>query len=257
MSNDSPLKALLVTVGVALVCSILVSATTVALKPLQSVYKNLERNRLIVAAAGLVTDSSVISDRDVAELFSELEAHVVDLDSGQVAEDINPLTFDQRKAAATPELSVAIPDKENVAALGRRSKYAVVYFVKKGDNIERVVLPIHGQGMWSTIYGYLAINADLNTIAEIKFYEQGETPGVGDRILDPVWQAGWRNKTIFDDSGAVRLRVAAGPVDPNDPDARYQVDGLSGATITADAVANMVRYWLGDHGFGPFLSNLQ
>ena len=166
-------------------------------------------------------------------------------------EGIDPLTFDQRKAAVDPDLSVAIPDSRDIAQLTRRARFAPVYILTDGDDIERVVLPIHGQGMWSRIYGYICLATDLNTVVAIRFYEHGETPGVGDRIQDPKWYAQWSGKRLYDDAGAFALQVTGG-----DTASPYQVDSISGATITAQGVGKFVNYWLGEDGFGAFLCGL-
>ena len=165
---------------------------------------------------------------------------------------MNPLTFDQRQALSDPERSVAIPSDLDVASLGRRSRYAKVYIVGDAERPERIILPIHGQGMWSTIYGFLALDADLNSVAAVMFYEQGETAGIGDKILESGWQAGWRGQALFDAGGALAFRVADGAAV-----APHEVDAIAGATITTNAVTAMVQYWFGPHGFGPFLDNLR
>ena len=71
---------------------------------------------------------------------------------------------------------------------------------------------------------------------------------------NPLWKEKWRQgKRIYDEQWNVRLQVIKGSVDSTDDQAEYQVDGLSGATITSNGVTNMLEYWFGDHGFGPFL----
>jgi Na+-transporting NADH:ubiquinone oxidoreductase subunit C len=131
-----------------------------------------------------------------------------------------------------------------------------VYLVWDDDELLRVILPIHGQGMWSTIYGFVALEADLNTIAAISFYEQTETAGLGDQVLRPDWQAQWQGRQLFDSRGNLSFRVASGVVEEGSPAARHQVDGLSGATVTGDAVTRIIAYWFGPNGYGEFLGSL-
>jgi len=119
----------------------------------------------------------------------------------------------------------------------------------------RIILPVYGQGMWSTIYGFLALENDLNSIADITFYEHGETPGIGDQILRPDWQARWRGRKLFDEQNQLRFRIVRGGINAESPNATYEVDGLAGATVTVNGVMNLVRYWFGPHGFAPFLNN--
>ena len=116
---------------------------------------------------------------------------------------------------------------------------------------------MRGNGMWSTLYGYIALESDLNTIADAVFYEQNETPGLGDQITRPDWLAQWKGRQIYDAQGELRFAVSAGRVEPGSSTAQYEVDALTGATVTADAVTALVHYWLGPHGYQPFLSQLR
>ena len=253
MDNESPLKAIIVVTATALVCSVLVTVAAVTLQPIQRVHQNLERNRHIVRISGLMDPAEELSDWEIIATFQDLDARLVDLDQGVFDETFNPDTFDIRKAAGDPEFSVTIPADQDVAGLKRRSRLMTVYLVRDGDALQRIILPVYGQGMWSTIYGFLALESDLNTIADMTFYEQEETAGIGDQILRPDWLARWRGKRLYDEQGVVRFRIADGSVDPGSPDAAYQVDALTGATATTDGVTNLMRYWLGPHGFANFL----
>lgn len=251
MNNDSPAKAVLVVLGTALVCSLLVTTAAVTLQPIQRAYQDLERNRFIVGISGLVEPGAELADAEVVDVFQDLEVRLVDIEAGRFDQRMNPLTFDQRRAVSDPELGVEIPSDLDAAGLGRRSRLAAVYIVGNPDRPERIILPMHGRGMWSTIYGFLALDADLNSIADVTFYEQGETAGIGDQILNPGWQAGWRGRTLFDANGVLAFRVADGAAaTPHD------VDAIAGATQTTSGVTAMVQYWFGLHGFGPFLENL-
>ena len=257
MNNERPAKAILVVLGTAFVCSLLVTIATVSLKPIQQAYQDLERKRFIVSISGLDGAKGDLEDSEVVELFQELDPMLVDIGAGRIDATMNPLSFDQRQSAGDPEMSEAIPADQDRASLGRRSKYAVVFVVGDRSKPTRIILPMHGQGMWSTIYGYLALEGDMNTIADVTFYEQGETAGIGDQILQPSWQARWRGRKLFDDSGALAFRVGGGVVDDATPAAKHQVDAIAGATVTTGAVASLVQYWFGPHGFGPFLANMR
>ena len=195
--------------------------------------------------------------QDVEALFADrVETRILDLASGELT-DMDPASFDQRKAARDPATSVAIPPTEDIARIRSRAKYAPVYLVRERGKIERIVLPVRGSGLWSTMYGLLALASDGRTIKGMTFYEQGETAGLGAEIESPKWLAEWQDKLAFDDQGHVRFEVVKGAVDSASPDARYQVDGLAGATLTSNGVTNLVRYWLGENGFGPFLDKFR
>ncbi len=114
-------------------------------------------------------------------------------------------------------------------------------FEIKGSNgeAEAYILPIYGNGLWDRIYGYLALEKDCNTIKGVVFDHIGETPGLGARITEKGFQQRFIGKTIFDDNGRlVGVTVLKGEsTNPTDP---HQVDGLSGATITAKGVEAMI-----------------
>jgi Na+-transporting NADH:ubiquinone oxidoreductase subunit C len=256
VTNDSPQKALLVVFAVAFVCSVLVSVAAITLQPIQMLNQLVERSRNVVALTGLVPSGTVLSNDEILEAIKQLDIRVVNIDTGEFDPSVDAADFDARAAASDSELGIAIPPAEDVANLGRRSRYAVVYLVWDDDELLRVILPIHGQGMWSTIYGFVALEADLNTIAAISFYEQTETAGLGDQVLRPDWQAQWQGRQLFDSRGNLSFRVASGVVEEGSPAARHQVDGLSGATVTGDAVTRIIAYWFGPNGYGEFLGSL-
>jgi Na+-transporting NADH:ubiquinone oxidoreductase subunit C len=256
LDKDSPLRALLVVLVTAVVCSSIVSASVVLLRPVQLNNKLLEQSQNIMRLSGQLPEQKP-DDETVLELFKSLDARVVDVDETSLETEFDPYTFDERKAAGDPELSVAIPSGEDVASLGRRSRFKTVYLVWEDGTLERVILPIRGAGMWSMIYGYLALESDFNTIAGATFYEQNETPGLGDQITQDYWLNQWTGKQLFDPAGEMLFHVAEGPVTPDSAAADFQVDALTGATVTANAVTALVQYWLGPNGYGPLLESMR
>jgi Na+-transporting NADH:ubiquinone oxidoreductase subunit C len=257
MNNDSPIKAVLVVVLVALVCSSLVSSAVVILRPIQLNNQLLDRSRNIMQLTGLLAAGSELPDDEMLSLFKSLDARVVDIDSAAFDPDVDPYTFDKRKAANNPEFNVAIPPEFDKTGLGRRSRLAPAFLVWQADEFERIILPIRGNGMWSALHGYIALEPDMNTIADAVFYEQNETPGLGDQIARPDWLAQWQGKQIYDEQGRVRFAVSGGRVDDASPSAAFEVDALTGATVTADAVTGLVHYWFGPHGYQLFLEHLR
>ena len=105
--------------------------------------------------------------------------------------------FDAEAAANDPELGVKIPKDEDIAGLNRRAAYAPVYVVKDGGDIQQYILPVRGKGLWSTLYGYLSVAPDGNTVAGLRFYEHAETPGLGDKIELPSFKKNFAGMYIF------------------------------------------------------------
>ena len=253
MPRETVGKTFLVATLLCLVCSFLVSSAAVYLRPTQAVNKALDKKRNIVMAAGLEAEG-----KSIDELFAQIEPKVVDLATGEYVEMDDPAAYDQRRAAKDPAQSVAVAADIDRASIKRRAKYASVYLVRKGDQVKKLILPVHGLGLWSTLYGFIALDArDLNTIKGLVYYEHAETPGLGGEVDNPAWKALWNGKKVFDEKGEVRIEVIKGKVDPSRPGSQYQVDGISGATITARGVKEMLRYWLDEEGFGPFLARLK
>jgi Na+-transporting NADH:ubiquinone oxidoreductase subunit C len=250
--RESVIRTLLVAFLVSLACSSLVASAAVLLKPRQIANEVLDARRNIVDVAGLFDPES-----DVNELFAAVEPRVIDLDSGSYRDDIDPAMFDPERARRDPEMSIVIPPDLDVARIGRRAKQALVYLVREDGEVARIILPVSGYGLWSTMYGFLALEPDGNTVADIVFYSHEETAGIGDFVGKPRWRELWRGKRAYDDEGALQLRVVKGRVSSDDPLADYHVDGVSGATLTGNGVTNLIRYWLGDHGYGPYLNKIQ
>lgn len=252
-NNDTIKKTVIVTLLLCFVCSVVVSTAAVVLKPMQVANKELDFKRNILSAAGMLEPGA-----NVEQIFSErIVTRVVELDTGKFTDAVDSTTYDQRRAARDASLSTNLSKQEDIAGISRRENYAMVYLVEENGSLNKIVLPIKGYGLWSTLYGFVALEADANTILGLGFYEHGETPGLGGEIDNPNWKAQWEGKKVYDSEGEVAITVLKGRVDPSSPRAQYQVDGLSGATLTGRGVHNLVQFWLGESGFKRFLDNLQ
>ncbi len=254
MSNETVGKTLVVAFSVCLVCAIVVSTAAVALKPLQNANIEGDKQTNILAAAGLL-DESV----PVAEQFASVQVKAIDLNTGRYTDAIDPASFDYFKAAKDPELSSSFEDLGvvDIAKIGRREDYAVVYLLEDNQGqLDKVILPVRGYGLWSTLQGFLALEEDLSTVAGIGFFAHGETPGLGGEVDNPVWKAQWVNKEAFD-NGELVLQVVKGSVAAGAPGAEHTIDGLSGATLTTAGVDNLIKFWLGENGYRKFLDNLK
>lgn len=251
LPNDNPKKTIFVAALLCLVCSVLVSTSAVVLKSQQQVNKANDIKKNILAVTGLLTE-----DADVDSLFEQFETKIVNLETGEY-QNIDAATYDQRKASSDPAQSVKLTAEQDIASIGSRAKLATVYILKEADAVKQVVLPIHGYGLWSTLYGFISLDADFNTIGGLQFYEHAETPGLGGEVDNPKWRKKWQGKKAFNEQGELKIKVIRGFVDYKVAGAEHKVDGLSGATLTSVGVSNLVNYWLGDHAFGPYLQNMR
>jgi Na+-transporting NADH:ubiquinone oxidoreductase subunit C len=247
--NDDTVKTLGVAFLLALGASLLVSTVSVNLKPLQDA--NLAAEKKARMAQMLDTLPGL---RDLMEEagVDALETRIVSLTDGSFAPDIDTATFDQKTAAEDPETSIALSAEADIAGIKRRSNFAPVFLMQRDGKVMLIVLPVHGLGYQSTIRATLALEADLNTIAALTILEQGDTPGFGARIEEPDWLALWPGKQIADEDGTLRISVVRG-----EATSEFEVDGISGATRTSNGISNMLQFWLGPDGFGPFLARLK
>jgi len=257
-NRNSVSFTLLVALVLCVVCSVVVSSAAVLLRPMQEANKKLDRQRNVLLAAGVDVDS--MSTDEVETMFNDetkVRRVLIDLSTGDEVDaeavGIDLATYDPKKAAKSPTLSQRVNSNGPTPGVSRREKYAYVYQVMDGSKVDQLVLPIYGKGLWSTLYGYLALKGDIRTVGGITFYEHKETPGLGGEVDNRAWKELWPGKQVFDDQGEVDFQVIKGQVDPNSPKADHQVDGLSGATITSRGVSNLVQYWVGPDGFGKFL----
>ena len=252
MPKDSAVNILVVAVTLCLVCSVIVSTAAVKLKPAQQYNKILDQKINILKVAGLWRENA-----DIDELFAAIETRIVDIDKGEFASHIDVESYDQRKAAKNPDLSIVLDDSVDQASINRRANFAKVYLVKQNNRIDRYVFPVHGYGLWSTLYGYVTLEKDMNTVYALKFYDHRETPGLGGEVDNLKWQAGWQGKKLFNHQNQLVLSVIKGSVVPASENEMYQVDGLSGATLTANGVTNMLHFWMGEYGFRKFMDNIR
>ncbi len=245
---------LLFATAICIVCGILVSSFAVSLEDLQDENVALDKRKRVLEAVGLLSPGETIDEAQVAERFAPIEPVLIDLASGE-AVDGDAATFDQRRRARDPATSSEAPD--NLARVKRIPDRALAYEVRGDDGeLEMVVLPIEGLGLWGTLYGFLALDADTTTVRGITYYQHKETPGLGGEVDNPRWKDRWPGRKAFDDDGEVRLAVIKGFANSAEDDP-YRVDGLAGATITSNGVTNMLEFWLSENGFEPYLERIR
>ncbi len=252
LHNDSLEKTISVALSLCFVCAILVSIAAVGLKPLQISNKAMDMKKNILDVAGLLND-----DTNIHQAFeNKIEAKLVDMETGDYVEG-DAVSYDQRKAAKDPKQNIVIPKDQDIASIKTKAKIAKVYLVKDGGAVKSIILPIHGYGLWSTMYGFLALDADGQTVQSINFYDQAETPGLGGEVVNPNWRALWAGKKVYDEAGEVALKLIKGVVDTDKSGSEYQVDGLAGATLTSTGVSNLIKYWMSAEGFAAYLEKVR
>lgn len=245
MSRDSTTKVLTVAFLVCVACSVLVSVAAIGLRGRQEQNQQVEKRRNILQIARLYDPAQSVDAQ-----FEKVKSRFVDLASSQFVD------ADGREVSEADNRYV-IPPKEDLAGIKVRPRIMELYLVEEEGVLQQVILPVYGKGLWSTMYGFIALGPDLSTVRGFGFYQHGETPGLGGEIENRNWLAKWPGKVVYDEKGRVKLRVIKGEVDPAATDARFKVDGLSGATLTARGVSNLIAYWLGVNGYQPFLDELR
>ena len=242
---------------VCVVCALFVSVAAVSLQPRQAANARLYMEKNIFVAAGLVQAGQDVSVQQLDEFFAtRIKARLVDFETGELVPEgqMDARRYDQRKARNDPGASRVAPP--NVAGIGRMPKYGVVYFVTKEDKVDQIIIAVEGLGMWGTIYGFLSLGQDANTVRGLTYYEHKETPGLGGEISNPAWLKLWQGRKGYDDKWQPRIAVIKGPAGTPDADPLH-VDGLSGATITGNAVTRLMQFWLSDKGYGRFLEKFR
>lgn len=240
---------------VCVVCGVGIASAAVALADRQAENKKLDQQKQVLTVAGLIQEGERLKPEEIKKRFADnIQPEVIDLQTGVTAQGVDPATFDQNKAKKDPATSRPAPP--NDAKVLRLPNQALVYKVIKDGKVDSVILPIEGYGLWSTLYGFIAVDNDGNTINGITFYEHGETPGLGGEVDNPKWKALWPGRKVYDDAGVPQIRVIKGQAGPaaSDP---HRIDGLAGATITSNGVSNLVKFWFGPDGFGPYIKSFK
>lgn len=250
--KESTGRTLFVAFAICLVCSVLVAGAAITLRPTQVENRLLDTQRSILSIAGLETPG--MSADEVRGLFgSKIFARVVDLQTGKFTDQFDAQSFDPIQASRDPQLSDALSGADDLASIKRRERFSTVYLVEEQGELKSLIIPVRGYGLWSTMYGFIALESDLDTIVGFGFYQHGETPGLGGEIDNPKWKAQFPGKRVFDEQGRVAVSVLKGA----DPQTNHEVDALAGATLTSNGVDHLLKFWLGESGFGPFIANLR
>ena len=259
LDKDSLGNTFFIAIFLCLVCSVVVSGMAVALKPIQKLNKELDQKKNILRAAGLMAANATESDdgKSIEELFAQFTVRAVNLQSGEYVDVDDIASYDPIKTAGDASQSISLTSDEDIATLRRRENVSLVYIKTNGAGVEKLVIPVRGYGLWGTLYGYLALDGDLNTISGLGFYSHKETPGLGGEVDNPKWKQRWQGVRLYDDQGEPNVRLVKQRSPVNSSAASYEVDALSGATFTTRGVQNLVNFWSGELGFGPYIQKLK
>ena len=203
---------LLFTSLLTIILASLLSIAAGSLDQIQKLNVEIDSKKNILSSLGFKeSDDEKWTTNEILELFdSNIESYVLDKDGNQT--DINIKSID-------PE-----DDYDNMP----------IYINKTENGINGYAIPISGKGLWSTLYGYFAIEPDGMTAKGITFYAHKETPGLGGEVDKPWFQNNFVGKRFIDDKGnVVGIKVVKGKADVNSD---YEVDGISGATITVSLI---------------------
>jgi len=258
-SNDTIKNIIGVALGVCLVCSILVSITAVSLKSRQEDNKTMEKRKNVLIAGGLIEEKE---KADIEAIFTKnIRPALIDLVTGErlpkekMTGLLAPETYDIKKSAKDPKTSIEVPAGKYASDVKRVPKHILLYMVKEKGTVSKVIFPVIGKGLWSTMYGFLALDKDMKTVKGFTFYEHGETPGLGGEVDNKKWKAAWKGKLIFDETLDLKLEVIKG-IAP--PESTTEIDGLAGSTLTTRGIDDMLKLWFGPKGYyRPFLEKLK
>lgn len=217
---------------VTIVCSVLLAGAATLLKPRQVENEELDMKKNILVSAGIESQQGGYTREEITSLYEKnIKGFVVDL-KGNVVEGKSPADLDPKKD----------------------TEYLPVYKAGEGEVIDAYIFPVSGKGLWSTIYGYMALAPDCNTVKGISFYKHGETPGLGGEISKEWFTDNFKNKHIYNDAGKlVSIKVAKGKYVGNDPE--HYVDGISGSTLTGRGVSNFLDTEL--NKYEPFFASIR
>jgi len=218
------------------ILGLLLSGSAQILGPKQKEAIALDKKKQILGAVISAEEIGAMTPAQVNEFYnSHISSTVVDINGKEVTE--GGVTAEQVEIA-----------KDYKKPADQRA-YPVFIYHADGNpsDVKSYILPLYGAGLWDAIWGYVALETDMNTVGGITLAHAGETPGLGARITEGDVQARYVGKKIFDESGelvAVQMMKGEGKDYSSD---LHKVDGMSGATITANGVNNMLKAYLGNY----------
>jgi Na+-transporting NADH:ubiquinone oxidoreductase subunit C len=224
---------------VCLVCGVFVAGAAVGLKERQVENEILDRQRNVLEVAGIQTATP---EELKAAYAARIQIAEVPLVPGGCEGD--------KKGGRSP---APAENKAKVQLIPNCGEVFLVKDAKDAQRVETIIVPVEGKGLWSTLFGFLALDPNGVDIKGLTFYKHGETPGLGGEVDNPRWKAKWVGKKAFKPGDAApALFVQKGSARDE-----YSVDGLSGATLTCNGVTHLLRFWLEPERFGSYLKSFK
>ena len=229
MQHSKPYSIVFV-LAITIIFGFLLALAASALRERQEFNASVNVKRNILVAVGLLDRDAEVELTEIDALYTDsMQSFAVDRD-GIVVEGIAGESLDLEVVLQNPDAS--------------EHRYPVFVVASGGEPPSVYAIPVFGQGLWSTLYGYLALEADLETVRGMTFYAHKETPGLGAEIEQAWFQNNFVGKKILDVAGQLRtIQVVKGLVEDRIPasDRQYYVDGISGATVTGRGVSNLLE----------------
>jgi Na+-transporting NADH:ubiquinone oxidoreductase subunit C len=219
---------------VTITCSILLAAAANLLKDRQQENIAFDIRKNILATAGF--GSQDLTRQEILDMYDKyIRSRVINLDG----EELPDRTVEQ------------LDPKKDLDLLP-------LYYAEEDGEIIAYIIPVSGKGLWSTIYGYLALEKDLNTVMGITFYQHGETPGLGGEIEKDWFKDNFKGKKIYSPEGdLLSITVVKGKVQNSIPteEANHYVDGISGSTLTCNGLTKFLKNDL--QTYNPFFNKVR
>lgn len=227
MDKNSNIYVFGYAVAVTLIVAVLLTFTSMKLQPLKDANELNNKKKEILSS--VIPEAKQLKGEEVSTRFEEVVQQVMINSAGEIIEnnEVPPIDIDLKKEKKKPLAEQRLP-----------------LFVAKVDGANNYIIPVRGSGLWDEIWGFVALDADANTIGGVTFDHAGETPGLGAEIKDNKnWKNQFVGKKIFEGDEFVSVEVVKGGVKKPD----HQVDAISGATITGDGVSDMLYNDMGKY----------
>lgn len=212
--------------GICLLGSLLLAGTASGLKERQDAELELDRKMNVLKAFSAPLMDPATKKHIPREAIVRM-----------YADHVKESVLDAKTSRVIPNL---LPGAANPDDIEKR-KVLPLYRWEENGQISKYAIPISGKGLWSTIYGYLALDARVSRIEGITFFKHGETPGLGGEVEKSWFQDNFRGKTLFEKGTLKHIEVSKGKAPATDPAGKVCVDGISGATLTGNGVTKFLN----------------